>query len=59
MSSSVEEAVEAIRSCVRANQARLAKDPKAADVLKEIKVDPRFDKLRPTPEFKEAMGLMP
>jgi hypothetical protein len=50
------EAMESLKKCVALNQARLARDPKALDLLKNVTNDQRFVNLRQLPQFKQVTG---
>ncbi|MFM2082847.1 MAG: hypothetical protein RL380_1538, partial [Verrucomicrobiota bacterium] len=51
-----DEALAALQKFKTLNVARLAKDPKARDLLAEAAKDPRFDPIRTTPEFQTAVA---
>ena len=50
------EAMESLKKCVALNQARLARDPKALDLMKNVMNDQRFVNLRQLPQFKQVTG---
>lgn len=47
------EALTALRQALKLSAVRIAKDPKAKDLLRELPTDPRFNSLRRNPEFQE------
>jgi tetratricopeptide (TPR) repeat protein len=46
------ECLEALRQALSLSAARLARDPKARDLLQQIPADPRFNAVRPLSEFQ-------
>jgi tetratricopeptide (TPR) repeat protein len=50
------EALQALRQALKMSAERKARDPKARDLLAEVRTDPRFNALRVSPEFKALIG---
>ncbi len=49
------EALAALKQALDLSAARLKRDPKARDLLRDVRKDVRFDKLRQTPEFEKVV----
>lgn len=49
------ECLEALRHALSLNAARLARDPKARDLLQQIPADPRFNPVRSSSEFQKLI----
>jgi tetratricopeptide (TPR) repeat protein len=50
------EALQALRQALKMSADRKARDPRARDLLAEVRTDPRFNALRTLPEFKALVG---
>jgi tetratricopeptide (TPR) repeat protein len=46
------ESLQALRQALKMSAERKTRDPRARDLLAELQADPRFNALRPLPEFK-------
>ncbi len=49
------DSIPALSNCLVANSARLAKNPKAVDLVAKIRTDQQFNPIRTTPEFKKLV----
>ena len=50
------EALQALRQALKMSADRKTRDPRARDLLAEVRTDPRFNALRTLPEFKALIG---
>ena len=50
------DAIASLRKCLELNAARLAKDPKATNLVEFVRTDQRFSELWNTKEFRELIG---